>query len=131
LDAAIGAVVRERYSVQRIALPRDATLLRDVTRALRWEEHLGYEPNHLNLDALNDALRCEPCGERPRLVLILEGFDDLHRRDRAAASLCSTSSKGHRATTCSTARGSWLRAHRRPGCAVRRARRSRCQLEPF
>ncbi|WP_420859674.1 barstar family protein [Marivivens marinus] len=89
LDAAIEAVRDEGYSVHRIDCGREDTMMRDLSHALRWEKQFGYEPDSLNLDALNDALCGEPCDERPKLLLVLDRFAGFRKRgaDTATAML--------------------------------------------
>jgi hypothetical protein len=85
LDAAIADVRREGYVVQQIDCGNEKSLVRDFAKALHWLEQFGDEPGQVNLNALNDALRYEPCVERPRLVLVLDGFAELQSWDKAAA----------------------------------------------
>ncbi len=74
LDEAVQTMIREGYAVHHIDCGTEAGMMRDFSRALRWNEQFGYEPEQLNLNALNDAVCCEPCEERPRIVLVLNRF---------------------------------------------------------
>lgn len=74
LEEAISLVKSEGYVVEEIDCSTDDSVIRGISKALCWEKWFGYEPEHLNLNALNDALRYEPNPERKRLAIVLRNF---------------------------------------------------------
>ncbi len=85
LDAAIEAICDEGYAVHQIDCGSEASMMRDFASALRWVYHFGYDPDRLNLDALNDAFRSEPSEEYPRLTLVLNRYPELQTWNEKAA----------------------------------------------
>lgn len=85
LAFSIEAMQQEEYVVEHIDCSSTESLLRDFARALGWAEKFGYEPESLNLDALNDALRAEPHNVPSRIVLVLDRFTAFQERDRRSA----------------------------------------------
>lgn len=78
-------MVREGYSVRDIDCGTDENLIRDLAGALNWSEHFGYVPHQLNLDALNEALSCEPSEKCPKLLLIFRRFAGFMKRGKGQA----------------------------------------------
>ncbi len=99
LNAAIEAMQSEGYVIEHIDCSTAANLIHDFARALNWSERFGYEPELLNLDALNDALRADPRDGPSRIVLALTRFDDFQERDRPSAwnvlDMIETNSRDH------------------------------------
>ena len=60
LDAATLVLSGDGYRVHQIDCGTETSMMRDLSIALFWDEKFGYQPDHLNLNALNDALRYEP-----------------------------------------------------------------------
>ena len=85
LDAAIATMTREGYTVYQIDCGTEAKMVEDLANALHWVEQFGYTPDRLGLDALNDALRGEPCEERPKLLLVLKRFSGFRKRSKETA----------------------------------------------
>jgi hypothetical protein len=85
LADAVALMRAEGYSDHHIDCCTDGSLIASLAAALEWQRHFGYVPDRLNLDALNDALASVPNAEMPRVVLVLERFEDFWQRDREVA----------------------------------------------
>ncbi len=80
LDEAIRTVQQVGYTVCHIDCGDDEKMTNDLGYALLWEQHFGYFPDHLNLDALNDAFRYFPNAQSPKLAVVFDRFPDFWKR---------------------------------------------------
>jgi len=80
LDESIRKMKACEYSIKDVSCRTDASLVDSLAKALRWREQFGYEPESLNLDALNDALSGVPAVDDPRVVLVLDRFSGFQKR---------------------------------------------------
>ncbi|MGR3636880.1 MAG: barstar family protein [Shimia sp.] len=77
--------LKSGYVIHTVRCGDQDHMLRDFAEALEWKKHFGYCPQKLNLDALNDAFCNVPNRDKPRLVLVLEQFEECRKRNAAQA----------------------------------------------
>lgn len=73
------------YHVIKVDCATDNSLLRDLSKGLNWKEQFGYEPKQLGLDALNDAVGCEPFEGSTKTLVIFSRFEGFWNRDKQRA----------------------------------------------
>lgn len=85
LEVAVSSLTVAGYAVHHIDCSRDDKLLRSLSENLRWKHQFGYEPEKLNLDALNDAVSGEPFDSSDRAVIVFNQFQGFWKRDKSTA----------------------------------------------
>jgi hypothetical protein len=85
LEDAVSSLTGAGYAVHHIDCSTDDKCLRSLSENLRWKHQFGYEPEKLNLDALNDAVRGEPFASSDRAVIVFNQFQGFWNRDKSTA----------------------------------------------